>query len=107
MYIMKVKEYTVAEFRKNTREILNEASTGAVAIIRYGERFILTKAHAQPSTLHTTVNIPLDLNRMTEEVERRKREKLSGSVVKNTKLCKHGWPLGQCFDRKSDRSCKV
>lgn len=25
----------------------------------------------------------------------------------NTKLCKHGNPLGQCFDKGTDRSCKL
>ncbi len=28
-------------------------------------------------------------------------------VINKVKLCKHGNPLGECFDRKADRSCKL
>lgn len=38
--------YTIAEFKKNTRKILNEALISPVIIKRYSDRFVL-KAHKQ------------------------------------------------------------
>jgi hypothetical protein len=43
--------YTIAEFKQNTRKILNEALESPVTITRYDEEFILTSAaQAVPST---------------------------------------------------------
>lgn len=43
MYMM-YKTYTVAEFRKNTREILNEALTAPIRIKRFNDEFIISNA---------------------------------------------------------------
>lgn len=40
------KTYTIAEFKKNTRKILNEALASPVTIKRYDDQFILSNAAA-------------------------------------------------------------
>jgi hypothetical protein len=43
MYAMYMR-YTIAEFKKHTRKILNEALEGPVTITRYDDEFVLTAA---------------------------------------------------------------
>lgn len=42
-----MKTYTVADLRKNTRQILNEATTEPVLITRYDETFTLKKVEGE------------------------------------------------------------
>lgn len=54
---MKYKEYTVADFRKNTRRILNEALKQPIAIVRYDERFTITNAANKEEVWPTSKDI--------------------------------------------------
>jgi hypothetical protein len=109
------KRYTVAEFRSQIREAFNNADDEVDVIIeRFGAEYVLvTKkyfdylVHGEDST-DTTSSIPKTATEVKEQLKPRKPKPVKQSLPSaKQKLCKHGWPLGGCFDKKKDRSCEL
>lgn len=97
-----MKTYTVADLRKNTRQILNEAATEPVSITRYDETFVLSK-----STGKIYVDEAADLS--DKEVE-----ELQGKLITSPRdvgkavpgVCVHGAAKGFCKVAKCPNSKK-
>lgn len=93
MYTMYMT-YTVAEFKKNTRRILNEALISPVTIKRYDDEFILTTAKLLSTKITQEKMVPEVASKIfTKEPH---REVKAGSW-KSQYQCEHFQDKGQCL----------
>ena len=110
MYTMYMSEYTVKEFRDNVRKALNELDEGGrVTIRRYEKTYRLLSTDLKTVKQSGIEVVTLESPKIIKTPVQAKKavEQLPKESKKKVRLCKHGNEIGFCFDKKSDRSCRI